>query len=88
MSKPWNVSNCPPKVKDKADWSKRTEEWIKELNTGEEWREYSIRDDGCSQCKFKYYYRTSYYSLRVSADVTNYNIFANPDCKEKWEDFS
>ena len=72
----------------KTGWSKRTKDWCKELKTDSKWNDYSLRDGDCSKCGFKFYYRTSYYSLRSSSDVTNYNICANADCKEKWEDFS
>ena len=84
----WDTNNCPQSISDKSGWSKRTKAWCKELEKDKKWEDYSIRNGDCSKCGFKFYYRTSYYSMRSSSDVTNYNICANADCKEKWEDFS
>ncbi|MDX1959695.1 MAG: hypothetical protein SFU98_14055 [Leptospiraceae bacterium] len=85
-AEPWNITNCPDTVQNKEDWSKRCKEWTEELETK---KEFSIRTHyPCPKCRFLFLFRTSYYSLSHTADITNYGICCNPDCKHEWKEYS
>ena len=42
----------------------------------------------CEKCNFSRILRTSNFSMRASADVYNYGVCCNPDCKHEWEEVS
>ncbi len=83
---PWNISNCPSSVNDKEDWAKRCRNFCTESSQR---KGFSLRTHlKCSKCGFGFIYRTSNYSLSHSADITNYGICCNPDCRYEWEEYS
>ena len=85
---PWDVSHCPKDVPDKDDWSRKCKVWCEELDGKYgKWTQYSLRTYGyCEKCEFPFFYRTSNYSMRSSADVMNYSVCANYLCKHEWDE--
>ena len=85
--RPWE--HCPAGVEDQSRWSKKCKEWCKELKSDKKWSDYSIRTHlKCPKCGFTFIYRTTNWSMSSSADVINYGVCANVDCKHEWDELS
>jgi hypothetical protein len=82
---PWHESHRPAGAA--ADWPARCKAWVAQLAAIKP--EQTLRTHmACEKCGFLFVVRTSYYSLRASADVYNYGTCCNPDCKHEWSEYS
>lgn len=88
---PWHPQNCPKESTSKGEpaeaWSSRCRQWCEQLK--KEKPDQTLRTHiQCERCQFSFVVRTSYYSMRSSADVYNYGTCCNPDCRYTWEEYS
>ena len=75
--------------KNQEDWEEKLESWCTTLCEDPKYSAYVVREDlPCKKCNFGITMRTMNWSRKASADVYNYGICCNPDCKHELEEYS